>query len=154
MLKQLVITIALFSFLGVISLAQEKPGTEKKDHHEKMEDMKTDSTMKGMHHDMKMDGSKESHKEMEHKKSDNDMHGMKHDMDSGSKDHNSMVREGTIDLKAIDENGDGKVYQDQMCWNVLSDSKGECPLCGMTLKEVSLDKAKDNLKKHDHKVKE
>jgi len=153
MFKQLVITIALFSFLGVITLAQDKPGTEKKGNHKMMEHMKMDSTHQGMHHDMKMDGSKESHKQMEHKKSDNDMHGMKHDMKSDSKDHNSMVLKGEIDLKAIDENGDGKVYQDQMCWNVLSDSKGECPLCGMMLKEVSLEKAKQNLLKNDYKLK-
>ena len=151
MLKQLVITIALFSFLGVITLAQEKPETEKK---EKQECSMSCCANKEMHSDMKMDDSKESHKQMEHKKSDNNMHGMKHYMKSDSMDHNSMVREGEIDLKAIDENSDGKVYQDQMCWNVLSDSEGECPLCGMTLKEVSLDKAKENLKKHDHKVKE
>ena len=151
MLKQFFTVIALLSFLGAVTFAQEKPDTEKK---EKQECSKSCCANKEMHKDMKMDKSKESHNKMKHKKSDNDMHGMKHDMDSESKDHNSMVREGTIDLKAIDENGDGKVYQDQMCWNVLSDSKGECPLCGMTLKEVSLDKVKENLKKHDHKVKE
>ena len=151
MLKQLITTIALFSFLGVITFAQEKPETEKK---EKQECAKSCCSENEMHSDMKIDNSKEPHKQMEHKKSDNNMQGMKHDMKSDSMDHNSMVREGEIDLKAIDENGDGKVYQDQMCWNVLSDSEGECPLCGMKLKEVSLDKAKENLKKHDHKVKE
>ena len=41
-----------------------------------------------------------------------------------------------------------------MDWNVISDAPGKCPLCGMTLKEVSLDKAKENLLKHDFKVKE
>ena len=154
MFKQLVITIAFFSFLGVVTLAQEEPGTEKKENHKMMEHMKMDSTHQGMHQDMKMDGSKESHKQMEHKKSDNNMHGMMHDTNSDSLKDNSMVREGEIDLKAIDDNGDGKVYQDQMCWNVISDEAGECPQCGMKLKEVSLDKAKENLKKHDHKVKE
>ncbi|MCJ7555137.1 MAG: hypothetical protein MUO34_14795 [Ignavibacteriaceae bacterium] len=151
MLKQLVMVLTLAAFFGAFALAQEKPETEKK---EKQECSMSCCANKEMHSDMKMDGSKESHKQMEHKKSDNNMHGMKHDMKSDSMDDNSMVREGEIDLKAIDENGDGKVYQDQMCWNVLSDSEGECPLCGMTLKEVSLDKAKENLKKHDHKVKE
>ena len=43
------------------------------------------------------------------------------------KDNKSIVHEGTIDLAAIDENDDGKVYQDQMCWNVVSDEAGECP---------------------------
>ncbi len=151
MFKQLVITFALVSFFSAFAIAQESTELGKK---EKQECTKMCCANKEMHSDMKMDDSKESHKQMEHKKSDSTMHGMKHDMKSDSMDNNSMVREGEIDLKAIDENGDGKVYQDQMCWNVLSDSKGECPLCGMTLKEVSLDKAKENLKKHDHKVKE
>lgn len=66
----------------------------------------------------------------------------------------SIVRQGEIDLTAVDLNGDGKVYQDQMCWNVLSDEAGECPQCGMILKEVSIEKAKENLLKHDFKVKE
>jgi hypothetical protein len=66
---------------------------------------------------------------------------------------NSIVHEGTIDLAAIDENGDGKVYQDQMCWNVVSDESGDCPQCGMKLKEVSLDEAKANLEKNGFEVK-
>jgi hypothetical protein len=65
----------------------------------------------------------------------------------------SIVHEGTIDLAEIDENGDGKVYQDQMCWNVVSDEAGKCPLCGMRLKEVSLEDAKKNLEENDFKVK-
>lgn len=65
----------------------------------------------------------------------------------------SIVREGTIDLKKIDENKDGKVYQDQMDWNVISDKPGKCPLCKMILKEVSLKVAKDNLVKNGFTVK-
>ncbi len=70
------------------------------------------------------------------------------------KGKNSIVQKDEIDLKAIDKNKDGKVYQDMMDWNVISDTPGKCPLCGMTLKEVTLDKAKDNLLKHNFKVKE
>ncbi|MFZ0455369.1 MAG: heavy metal-binding domain-containing protein [Ignavibacteriaceae bacterium] len=66
---------------------------------------------------------------------------------------NSIVREGIIDLKAIDKNKDGKVYQDMMDYNVISDKPGTCPLCGMTLSEVSLNKAKENLLKNGYKVK-
>lgn len=66
----------------------------------------------------------------------------------------SIVREGEIDLQAIDENQDGKVFQDQMDWNVISDKAGECPVCGMTLKEITLEKAKENLIKNKFKVKE
>ncbi len=65
----------------------------------------------------------------------------------------SIIHEGVIDLKSIDKNNDGKVFQDMMDWNVISDEPGECPLCGMELKEVTLEKAKENLIKHDHKVK-
>ncbi len=66
---------------------------------------------------------------------------------------NSIVREDTLDPAAIDENDDGKVYQDQMCWNVVSDEAGECPQCGMKLKEVSLEEAKANLEENDFDVK-
>ena len=65
----------------------------------------------------------------------------------------TIIRVGVIDLQIIDENKDGIVYQDPMDWNVISDLPGKCPLCGMKLKEVSLEKAKENLLKHDFKVK-
>jgi hypothetical protein len=79
-------------------------------------------------------------------------------------DHNSMkqnsarvdssiVRSGVIDLQSIDINKDGKLYQDQMDWNVISDAPGKCPLCKMTLKEVTIIKAKENLVKNGFKVK-
>ncbi len=66
---------------------------------------------------------------------------------------NSIVRMGIIDVKSIDKNKDGKVYQDMMDWNVISDKPGKCPNCGMTLKEVTVTKAIHNLKKHGFKVK-
>ena len=68
-------------------------------------------------------------------------------------DNSSIVREGEVDLKVIDQNKDSMVYQDQMCWNVISDEAGECPQCGMILKEVSLEKAKANLVKNGFEVK-
>ena len=98
--------------------------------------------------------SSSMHKEgMMHKSDDHKM--MNHEMNEESThDHSgtmneqkSIVHEGAIDLTSIDENGDGKVYQDQMCWNVVSDDAGDCPQCGMKLKEVSLEKAKKNLSK-------
>ena len=64
-----------------------------------------------------------------------------------------IVRKGVINLKTIDKNKDGKVFQDQMDFNVISDKPGTCPLCGMTLKEVSLKEAKATLLKHGFKVK-
>ena len=41
-----------------------------------------------------------------------------------------------------------------MDWNVISDDPGKCPLCNMTLKEVSIEQAKENLVKNDFKVEE
>lgn len=70
-----------------------------------------------------------------------------------SEENNSIVRKGLIDLKAIDANKDGKVFQDQMDWNVISDKPGKCPLCKMTLKSVTLKEAKENLIKNGFKVK-
>ena len=67
--------------------------------------------------------------------------------------NSTIVHEGMIDLMMIDENKDGRVYQDPMDWNVISDKPGKCPLCKMTLKEVSLEKAKENLIKNNYQVK-
>lgn len=66
---------------------------------------------------------------------------------------NTFVRKGVIDLNEIDENKDGKVFQDQMDWNVISDKPGNCPICGMKLKEVTIDEAKVDLEKHGFKLK-
>lgn len=85
----------------------------------------------------------------EHKHSDHSKMEMKTDTTITE----NIVREGKIDLKAIDKNKDGKVYQDLMDWNVISDKPGKCPLCKMTLKEVTLKQAKANLRKHGFKVK-
>ncbi|MBK8943655.1 MAG: hypothetical protein IPM32_00150 [Ignavibacteriae bacterium] len=65
----------------------------------------------------------------------------------------SLIRTGIIDLQSIDANKDGMVYQDPMDWNVISDEPGKCPLCKMTLKEVTLEDAKVNLIDNGFKVK-
>ena len=65
----------------------------------------------------------------------------------------SIIRKGTIDLKEIDMNKDGKVFQDQMDWNVISDKAGNCPLCKMPLVEVSLEDARKNLVASGYKAK-
>ena len=70
-----------------------------------------------------------------------------------TKGKSPLVREGVIDLEAIDKNKDAKVYQDAMDANVISDKPDTCPLCEMTLKEVTLDKAKEALEKKGFKVK-
>jgi membrane fusion protein, copper/silver efflux system len=65
----------------------------------------------------------------------------------------SIVRKGIIDVKSIDANKDGKVYQDPMDWNVISDKPGNCPICKMDLEQVTIQVAKENLKKNGFKVK-
>jgi Cu(I)/Ag(I) efflux system membrane fusion protein len=62
--------------------------------------------------------------------------------------NNSIVHKGVIDLKAIDKNKDGVVFQDPMDWNVISDEPGRCPICNMKLKKVTLDEARKNLIDH------
>ena len=64
-----------------------------------------------------------------------------------------IIRKGVIDLSEIDKNNDGKVFQDFMDWNVISDKPGKCPICEMNLKEVTLSKAKENLISNGFKVK-
>ena len=78
---------------------------------------------------------------------------MKSSMKTKMKNESSMVRKGIIDLKAIDKNKDGFVYQDRMDWNVISDNPGTCPLCGMKLKKYSIEQASKNLIEHGFKVK-
>lgn len=95
--------------------------------------------------DMKTEEGKGKTNEV--KKEQNQMEMEKHDHSS------SIVHEGLIDVESIDKNKDGKVFQDMMDWNVISDKPGKCPLCGMTLKEVSIAEAKKNLEKHGFEYK-
>jgi len=67
---------------------------------------------------------------------------------SGKKQVSELIRTGVIDVEAIDKNGDGKLYQDVMDWNVISDKPGTCPICGMKLREMSIAQVKKNLKDH------
>ena len=111
------------------------------------ESTQTDTTMKNMENGIqkmddgrgKMEEGKEQMQEMKQKGNNDDIL--------------SIVRKGVIDVESIDKNKDGKVYQDMMDWNVISDVPGECPLCGMTLKEVSINEAKTNLEEHGFKFK-
>ena len=88
-----------------------------------------------------------SAQEKDHKHSD------KHEQKKEDMQKHPLVREGEIDIETIDKNKDGKVFQDPMDWNVISDEPGKCPLCEMKLKEVSLKQVKKNLIDHGHKVK-
>lgn len=64
-----------------------------------------------------------------------------------------LVRKGVIDVQALDKNHDGKLYEDIMDWNVISDKPGTCPLCGMKLREMTIQQVKDNLKAHGFQYK-
>lgn len=162
--KAVIKTVVFFLtllFLSLVSFGQEKTDNTKMNHMKnismKMDHSMMDSThhSKMMKHSM-MDSTKNS-KMMKHSMMDSTKHSkMKHMMMDSSKMMNnksSIVREEPIDLKAIDANGDGKVFQDQMDWNVISDEASECPLCGMKLKEVSLNKAKAKLIEKGFEVK-
>lgn len=60
---------------------------------------------------------------------------------------------GIINLKEIDKNKDGKIYQCPMDFNVLSDKPGIDPKCGMKLKKVTIKEAGENLLNHGFHVK-
>ncbi len=75
------------------------------------------------------------------------------DMKEDTKSKDPRIRTGAIDLSVIDKNKDGKLYEDIMDWNVISDKPGECPLCGMTLREFSIKEVKKNLTEHGYKYK-
>lgn len=68
-------------------------------------------------------------------------------------ENESIVRSGTIDVKAIDVNGNGKVYECPMDWNVIGDEDGRCPVCNMFLNEYTIEKTNKNLMEHgfEHK---
>ena len=120
--------VLLFGMFVTYSFAQDSTNTKEHQHH------------------MDIQGHMDHQNMMNHSMSDSTDPDM-------MKDHNSIVREGIIDLQAIDVNEDGIVYEDMMDWNVISDEPGKCPLCGMKLKEVSLEKAQENLQKNDYQVK-
>ncbi len=82
-----------------------------------------------------------------------DMSTMKKSENDKTEARDPRVREGVIDLSAIDKNKDGKLYQDVMDWNVISDKPGECPLCGMTLREFSIKEVEKNLTEHGFEYK-
>ena len=68
-------------------------------------------------------------------------------------DATGLVRVGIINVESIDNNKDGKIYECPMDWNVLGDKYEECPVCGMNLKEYTLNDIKTNLDKYGYKYK-
>ena len=97
----------------------------------------------------KMKESSTRHSGDEHNKDNEDLL-----MNSEGNDLSSpLIRNGIIDVESIDKNKDGKVFQDPMDWNVISDKEGRCPICNMFLKEVTIDEAKKNLKENGFEYK-
>jgi len=139
MLKQLIFSCVLVSLFGVLAFAQDQPATDKGEKKECLKGCCSGHGTKGTMTMARMDMDS--------------THSGHHIMKSDDAEEVSIVLEGEIDLVSIDVNEDGMVYQDQMCWNVISDEPGECPQCGMVLKEVSLEQAKANLEKNDYEVK-
>ncbi len=78
---------------------------------------------------------------------------MQSDQSTEMKSDKSWVRTEPIDVKAIDVNGDGYVWQDHMDWNVIADEEGKCPECGMYLKKTTIADAEKNLRDHNMKMK-
>ena len=85
------------------------------------------------------------------------MKGMKMDKNSmkttSEVQDTSIIRKGVINVESIDKNQDGKLYEDVMDWNVISDKPGTCPICGMKLREMTIQQVKDNLKAHGFEYK-
>lgn len=141
-------SVLVFVFAVILSvsftIAQEKPDStkQKKHDHSKCDHKKSECC--------KEEGKTHKHSKLPKMMNEHKGHDHSKMMQDKKED---IVRKGAIDLKAIDKNKDGKVYQDQMCWNVISDKPGRCPLCEMKLKEVTLDEAERNLVKNKFDVK-
>lgn len=103
-----------------------------------------------MHHHMNMNKSMKgsSQRSMQMNKM-----GKKGNVSTMKKAEASIVRKGIINVEQIDQNKDGYLYQDIMDWEVISDSPGTCPKCGMKLRKMTIAQVKENLKKHGFKYK-
>jgi uncharacterized protein involved in copper resistance len=100
-------SIAAIFLISVSLRAQEKPDTSGSNHkmmihdHQKMYNMMHDSSN---HHNMQgMNMSKDSSHQI-----------MKNKDEKMMEKKSPLVREGVIDVNAIDKNKDGKVYEDMM----------------------------------------
>ena len=155
--------IIALTFFCTVSISAQSDSTKSGMMNESHMNMMQDSTHRQMMEKMPMKKDKmksmmpDSMQRGSHMKPEK-MNNMDHQMNMNSMNSKNMnnsplIRKGTVDLKSIDKNEDGKVYEDMMDWNVISDKPGECPICGMTLKEATLKQAKENLLKHHYKVK-
>lgn len=65
----------------------------------------------------------------------------------------SLIRTGVIDVKSIDINQDGKLFQCPMDWNIIGDEYQRCPSCEMKMKEYSIEEVKKNLDEYGYEYK-
>jgi hypothetical protein len=57
----------------------------------------------------------------------------------------TVIRPRDSDVAAFDQNGDGRVFQCPMHWEVIAETPGDCPICRMRLVEYSVEQAQKNL---------
>jgi rubrerythrin len=76
-----------------------------------------------------------------------------HQMNKNENIQSELVREGIIDVEALDQDNNGKIFECPMDWNVLSDEQGDCPVCGMKLKEFTIADVKKNLDNYGYEFK-
>src|SRR4030042_4069688 len=68
------------------------------------------------------------------------------------KEHNKMKSEmADVDIMKVDANGDGKIFACPMGCEV-KDEAGECSVCGMDLKEMSVEDAEKIMEENHHKM--
>ena len=149
-------SFVVFLFAASSILAQDSTKPKTSSHKQQMEMKVMDKSMK-MNSSMKMDSCMKMSSGIKMDSCMKMSGGMKMDCkmkaecnkemgkDSTVKGDKPFLYKGVIDLKSIDLNKDGKVYQCPMDFNVLSDKPGVDPKCGMELKEVTLKQAKRNL---------
>jgi Cu(I)/Ag(I) efflux system membrane fusion protein/cobalt-zinc-cadmium efflux system membrane fusion protein len=109
---------------------------------------------------MKNFGIKETAKEMDNESKTSD-----HNDDMNTKnEHNHsnqneygidspLIRTGVIDVVSIDKNGDGKLFECPMDWNIIADEYQRCPSCEMKMKEYTIDEIKNNLDEYGYEYK-
>ncbi|MBZ0177963.1 MAG: efflux RND transporter periplasmic adaptor subunit [Melioribacteraceae bacterium] len=64
-----------------------------------------------------------------------------------------LIRTGEIDVKSIDKNGDGKLFECPMDWNIIADEYQRCPACEMKMKEYTIEEVKKNLDEYGYEHK-
>lgn len=64
-----------------------------------------------------------------------------------------LIRTGVIDVETLDKNGDGKLFECPMDWNIIADEYQRCPSCEMKMKEYTIEEVKNNLDEYGYEYK-